>query len=153
MAKTESRLQMQSEAGGGGAGVKSDPDLQTPKPGPQNWPALHCPRRTGRAHPASSSGHSFARPAQQPVSGWRGWKSDGTVTRAIGVGAVGTGLAGAVVGFEEAWVAGWASGLHPRGGQLHCSLQVLTTDFWHGPFVHELCLQKWMKPDSALFNI
>lgn len=64
------------------------------------------------------------------------------VTGAVGVGAIRAGLAGAAVGLEEAWVAGWAVGLHTRGGQLHRPLQVLTADFRLGPLVHELRLQK-----------
>lgn len=63
-------------------------------------------------------------------------------TRTIGVRAIRAGLACAVAGFEEAWVAGWAAGLHARGWQLHCPLEILTADFWLGPFVHELRLQK-----------
>lgn len=63
-------------------------------------------------------------------------------TRAVGVSAIRAGLAGAVAGFEEAWVAGWAASLHTRFRKLHCPLSVLVTDFWLGPFVHELCLQK-----------
>lgn len=96
--------------------VRSDPDLQIPEPGPQNWPALHCLQRMGRGHSASSSGHH-----QPPILGWRGRRkqSKGAVTGAVGVRAVRAGFAGAVVGFEEAWVAGRALGLHTRGGQLH----------------------------------
>lgn len=75
-----------------------------------------------------------------------GWKG---VTGAIGVRAVGAGLAGAVVGFEETWVAGRAAGLHARGRQPHRPLEILTTDFRLRPFVHELCLQKWIENGSA----
>lgn len=71
----------------------------------------------------------------------REWGGGG-VTGAIGIRAIRAGLAGAAVGLEETRVAGWAAGLHARGGQLHCPLQVLTADFRLGPFVHELCLQK-----------
>lgn len=78
-----------------------------------------------------------------------GQNADKEVTRAVGVRAIRAGLAGAVVGFEKAWVAGWAAGLHTRGGQLHSPLEILTTDFRLGPFVHELCLQKWIKNGSA----
>lgn len=56
------------------------------------------------------------------------------VTGAIGVRAVRAGFAGAVVGFEEAWVAGQAAGLHTGGGQRHCPLEILGTDFRLGPF-------------------
>lgn len=71
------------------------------------------------------------------------------VTRAIGVRAIRAGLAGAVGGFEEAWVARRAAGLHARGGQLHSPLEILGTNFRLGPFVHELRLQKWIKNGSA----
>lgn len=70
------------------------------------------------------------------------WDADREVTGAVGVRAVRAGLAAAVVGLEEAWVAGRAAGLDARGGQLHGPLEILTTDFRLGPFVHELGLQK-----------
>lgn len=72
----------------------------------------------------------------------REWGGGGGVTGAIGIRAIRAGLAGAAVGLEETRVAGWAAGLHARGRQLHCPLQILTADFRLGPFVHELCLQK-----------
>lgn len=82
-------------------------------------------------------------PTRQPALGWRGREKQSAraVTGAVGVGAVRARFTGAVVGFEEARITGWAAGLHTGGGQLHGALQVLATDFWHGPFVHELCLK------------
>lgn len=78
-----------------------------------------------------------------------GQDADREVTRAVGVRAVRAGLTAAVVGFEEARVAGRAVGLHPGGGQLHGPLEILSTDLRLGPFVHELGLQKRMKNGSA----
>lgn len=75
--------------------------------------------------------------------------STGVITGAVGVGAIRAGLAGAVGGFEEAWVAGRAARLHARGGQLHRPLQVLAADFRLGPLVHELRLQRRVKNGSA----
>ena len=78
----------------------------------------------------------------------------GGVTGAIGIGAIRAGLAGAAaVGLEETRVAGWAAGLHARGGQLHCPLQILTADFRLGPFVHELCLQKQSMTQPACVGL
>lgn len=84
----------------------------------------------------------------------RGSERDGGgVTGAVGVRAIRTGLAGATVALEEAWVAGWAARLHARGGQLHCALQILTADFRLGPFVHELRLQKQSLSQPAMWHL